>query len=221
VLQNFGQRELRLVAPAAKLDEQARRMAVDAMPLLEGARQYPTLQEATADLQWVVATASLRGRGETEAVPARAAVLDAARRQPNRTGFVFGPEDSGLTENDLAHCDAVAKIPASESHPTLNLAQAVAIVAYECTAAAAPAGPCRELATNESVTGAIGHLGEALQAIGFLNEESPDKMLHELRRILSRAQPSERDIVVLRGICRQILWAADASSRAGGSKTDG
>ena len=212
VMQNFGQRDLRLVAPRAKPDEQARRMAVDAFELLSGAGSFRTLEEATADLQWTVATASLRGRAGLEGQSARAAVAEALAKLPNRVGFVFGPEDSGLTEKEISHCRVLAHIPADECRPTLNLAQAVAIMAYEWFGGPQAGVAHRTLASTQSVEGAMDHLKRALLTIGFLHEDNPERILQELRRMMARVQPSEHDIVVLRGICRQILWAARSGS---------
>ncbi|MBI3940277.1 MAG: TrmJ/YjtD family RNA methyltransferase [Acidobacteria bacterium] len=209
VLRNFGQKELRLVSPAARWTEEARRMAVGADPLVEQAQRFTSLEEAVADLQWTLATASLRARSRAEGIPLRQAMPRIAKRaQANRLGFVFGPEASGLTAREIGLCRSLVYIPASRSHPTLNLAQAVAIVAYELFLTVVTARRARSLASSASMEGMFSHLQEALFQIGFLHENNPDRMLRLICRILSRAELSEGEVVIMRGIFRQILWAA-------------
>jgi len=215
VLKNFGQKELRLVSPVARWNEEARRMAVGADALAEKAKRYETLAEAIADLQWVAATASLRNRRGLENVTAREALRQAANRKSksNRIGFVFGPEDSGLTDREISLCHALIHIPTARNSPTLNLAQAVALVAYECLAVSQRAAKSRPLASSASLDGMFTHLQEALLAIGFLRDDNSEHMMKVLRRILFRSQLSQREVTVLRGICRQILWSAGDQGR--------
>lgn len=214
VLRNFGQEELRLVSPAARWTEEARRMAVGADALVQQAPRFRTLAEASADLQWVAATASLRGRRDKEGSPLRQVIRAVIRKsKANRVGFVFGPEDSGLTDREIGLCRSLIHIPANDAHPTLNLAQAVAIVAYELCSAAAPVGKSRVLASGQSMEGMFGHLHELLDRIGFLKDDNPERMMQVMRRILSRAELSEEEVVVLRGICRQALWASGMKSK--------
>lgn len=208
VLRNFGQKELRLVSPAARWNEQARRMAVGADAQVEKAARFPSLKEAIADLQWVGATASLRNRERKENLSLRDAAKHLRKISVNRVGFVFGPEDSGLTDQEIALCHCLVQIPTSKAHPTLNLAQAVAIVTYELFLASPQVKKSRALARSSSLEGLFSHLQEALLEIDFLHENNPDRMMKTMRRILTRAELNEEEVVVLRGICRQILWAS-------------
>jgi TrmH family RNA methyltransferase len=209
VLKNFGQKELRLVAPAARWNEEARRMAVGADVLVEKARRFGSLSAAVADLQWVAATASLRNRPGLENLTARDAIKRAVRKvRSNRIGFVFGPEDSGLTDLEISLCHELIHIPTVPASPTLNLAQAVALIAYEWFIASKLAAKSRILAPVESLEGLFRHLEKALLAIGFLHENNLEHMMKVLRRVFLRSQLSEREVTVMRGVCRQILWAA-------------
>ena len=183
-------------------------MAVGADILIEKAARFPSLKEAIADLQWVGATASLRNRERKESLSLRDAVKRLRKISANRVGFVFGPEDSGLTDQEIALCHWLIQIPASKAHPTLNLAQAVAIVAYELFLAPAQVSKSRALARSSSLEGLFSHLQEALLEIDFLHQNNPERMMKVMRRILVRAQLSEEEVVVLRGICRQMLWAS-------------
>ncbi len=184
-------------------------MAVGADALVEKAARFPSLKEAIADLQWAVATASLRARQHKENLPLRQAINRLRRKMSgNLVGFVFGPEDSGLTDQEIALCQALVQIPALKAHPTLNLAQAVAIVAYELFTVAAFRKASRSLASSASLEGLFSHLQQALLKIDFLHENNPERMMKVIRGILARAELNEEEVVVLRGICRQILWAS-------------
>jgi tRNA/rRNA methyltransferase len=129
-----------------------------------------------------------------------------------RLGLVFGPEASGLTNEELGLCHAHITISTDPAHPSLNLAQAVAILAYEARTAnpedGAPDrdGPVR--ADLGELERAIAELGEGLRGIGYLNPSCPGPILAELRRLLARAGPTRREVTLLRGIARQIRWAA-------------
>ncbi|MBI4455249.1 MAG: RNA methyltransferase [Acidobacteria bacterium] len=214
VLRNFRQKELRLVSPAAPWTEEARRMAVGADALVQNAACFHSLKHAIADLQWTLATTSLRNRGDREPLYLRQVVKDIVKKATaNRVGFIFGPEDSGLTDEEIGLCRALVHIPTSETYPTLNLAQAVAILAYELFLADLPKMGSRALAGGASLEGLFSHVREALLDIGFLHEKNPDRMLQVIRRILSRAQLSEQEVIVLRGICRQIIWASCSNAR--------
>jgi TrmH family RNA methyltransferase len=128
---------------------------------------------------------------------------------------VFGPESSGLRNDELALCHVLVHIPADPAQPSLNLAQAVLILAYEIRLArvnreAVAPSPRASVADMEQ---ALGELRQGLLGIGFLNPENPDAILTELRRLLARSQPSPREVGLLRGLARQARWAARAIAR--------
>ena len=126
-----------------------------------------------------------------------------------RLSIVFGPESSGLTNQELALCHVRVRIPTSLEHPSLNLAQAVLVLAYELHVARAPAarveGPL--VASAGVLEDAVQELREALLGIGYLNPAQPDEVLSELRGLLLRSRPTPREVTLLRGLARQIAWA--------------
>ena len=135
--------------------------------------------------------------------------------------MVFGPEAEGLRNDELVLCHVRVHIPTDPAHHSLNLAQAVLLVAYELRLAAlsgADHGRPGEAASAGELEAALDDLREALLAIGYLNPGNPDAILAELRRLLSRAAVSSREATLLRGMARQILWSARrVASGSGGS----
>lgn len=212
-LANMGFRHLRLVAPLPDLaDPTARALAYGAWDVLDGAVTCASVAEAVADAEWVVGTS---GKSRDGALDPRAFARQLASGTWRRVALVFGPEASGLTGRELDLCHARVHIPAAPAHPSLNLAQAVLILAYEAfLALAARAAEPAHAALDEApaarageLEDALGHLREALLEVGFLDPHNPDALLAELRRLLARAAPTPRELTLLRGIARQMSWA--------------
>jgi tRNA C32,U32 (ribose-2'-O)-methylase TrmJ len=106
------------------------------------------------------------------------------------------------------------RIPSSPEQPSLNLAQAVLVLAYELHVAAAAEGDeRRQRATAGEFEAAIEALRAALLGIGYLNSDNPDTIMGELRNLLWRGNPSARELLLLRGLARQIGWARDRTLR--------
>jgi tRNA (cytidine32/uridine32-2'-O)-methyltransferase len=206
-MKNMGLRRLCLVGvePGFVAGE-ARNLAYGAWDVLDAARFAGGLPEAVAPAAFVAGTSE---RPTAYAVtPRRLARLAARRGGP--VALVFGPEASGLTVDELGLCHARVRIPADPGHPSLNLAQAVLILAYELRLAAglaAPAPPAAP-ATSGDQEEMLDELRQGLLGIGYLNRENPEAVLGELRRLLARAAPTVREVTLLRGLARQIRWAA-------------
>ncbi len=129
---NFGSAELRLVNPCDHLAGEARKFALHAAPLLEGARIYQDLDTALHDLHLTIATT--RRSGAHREVPLNLTDLPgrvSLRAAGENVGLVFGREDSGLTSDEVAACTVAVNIPTDPAFSSLNLAQAVAITLYE------------------------------------------------------------------------------------------
>ena len=218
-LQNMGLAPPRLVEPPAELDTpEARALAYGAWDLLDGARRCASLQEAVADAVLVVATS---GRATDAAWTPRELAARAERRcGDGRLAIVFGPEASGLPQAELRLCHEVVRIPTHPAHPSLNLAQAVLLIAYELllaqTGGPVVAGTPREEppASVGEVEAGLSALRQGLLDIGYLNPDNPDAVFSELRRLLARAVPTSREAALLRGLARQVAWAG---RRIGGS----
>ena len=132
--------------------------------------------------------------------------------------LVFGPEASGLTNQELRLCHETVTIPTAPEHPSLNLAQAVLLAAYELRLAGAlpVEGAAQPRAKAAELEAALDELEASLVAIGYLNPEAPGPILAELRRLLARAATTPREATLLRGMARQIGWAGHELERLRG-----
>ncbi|HEX4826506.1 MAG TPA: RNA methyltransferase [Candidatus Polarisedimenticolaceae bacterium] len=218
VLKNFGFGRLDLVDPHEGADHaEAMKMAVDAKDLLAASKTHATLDAALDGAATVVGTSRRMGKQRQPhyALHELAPTL-AGFALRGEVAILFGREDSGMSDADLDLCTHLAYIPTSEAYPALNLAQTVAIAAYELSRAIGVDHPApadaedNELALADHVSreAMYAHLDEALYAIGFLKDGQVEGMMRRLRRMLGRAALTAGDVQVVRGIARQILWLA-------------
>jgi TrmH family RNA methyltransferase len=209
VAANFGVTRIELVRPLLELDDpEIQRWACGGRERLE-IRQWQSLPEAASEYRTLVASASGRGRENQPLVGPREALLELERRGLDQAALVFGNETSGLRREDLDRCDLVIRIPTDSEFPVLNLTQTVAILLGYLSIEAHPGaveGPVP--ASSEHIEELMQHLQEALSAVGFLDPLSPQRTLRKLRRLFGRAGITDNEVAILRGICRQMLWAA-------------
>jgi tRNA/rRNA methyltransferase len=197
-------------------DEAVRQMATHvAKEIVEGIRHFDTLDEALAGFSWVVGTTARHGSGRGPAVfPRRMAGIVAGLSQENEIALLFGPEDKGLSNDDLRFCQTVVTIPTA-GFKSLNLSHAVMVICYELLLSRMekeePIPP--KLAGIKEVEGMYAQLKETLLAIGFLLPDNPDYWMMHIRRLFSRTTLLAREVKILRGICRQIEWYGDHKER--------
>ena len=218
VMANFGLRDLRLVAPRDGWpNPKAADMAAKALPIIDDATVYDTARDAVHDRQFVLAT-SARGRAmNTPSMNAREAMQEIARRSATgeRCAVMFGPERTGLENEDIAVADALISIPVSPDYASLNLAQAVAVVAYEwkiCSASAEDGVPPKLNPASEShhthapraeLLGLFDQFEAALDDINFWRvPEKKEGMWLNIRATLLRAGMSAAEIATWRGIIK-------------------
>ncbi len=220
-LKNMGLTTLRLVEPPRSLaDPEARALAYGAWDVLDGAHRHGSLLDAVAASTLVVATT---GRALPEAESPRAlAARVADRAHGGRVSLVFGPEASGLTTAELSLCHLLVHVPTDPACPSMNLAQAVLLLAYELRLASLASVSRPSLGTPAPVAAgelerALAQIQAALLEIGYLHPEHPERILTELRRLLARAAPTDRELNLLRGIARQVAWAGRVARRPPGS----
>jgi tRNA/rRNA methyltransferase len=221
VMRNFGLSDLVLVAPHARTsDLDARRMATHGLCVLDAAREVPDLPTALADCVFAFGTSAL-----TAGLWRSGTIGSAAEKVPElfraaesgRVALVFGPEPHGLSNAELDRCNGQIHIPVDPEYGSLNLAQAVAICCYELrrewsraqnAARGAPNEPPRAIAPLADQERMFEHLREALASIGYLFGDRADGLMHALRHLIGRAQPSPHEVKLLHGLARQTLWAA-------------
>ena len=210
VMRNMGFARLVLVAPGRFPHPEARMMASGARDLLEAAEVHDTLAAATATYHWLAGTSARQRQHRNLPLTPRQLgdKLPALCRQ-YQVGLVFGPEDAGLTTAELDACHDLVAIPTSPEAPSLNLAQAVAVVCYEISQPrhipdAPSAPPLASVAESEAM---YQHLRQAFSIRGFAGEPAVERALSGLRRIFERTGLERRDVRLLRGIARQLGWA--------------
>jgi tRNA/rRNA methyltransferase len=221
VMRNFGLSDLVLVAPYCfSTDLEARRMATHGLALLDSARVVPDLGDALADCVHSFATSSLTAgviRGGTIGTAAERMPELLAASDAGPVAIVFGPEPHGLSNEEIGRCHGLVHIPVDPEFGSLNLAQAVAICCYELRKAwsktqnearGQPEVPVRSIAAFADQERMYEHLREALTAVGYLFGEKGDSLMHGLRHLIGRSQPTHQEVKILHGLARQMLWAA-------------
>jgi tRNA/rRNA methyltransferase len=195
----------------------ARRVAVHAEELLDRPRLCATLDEAVADCTWVVGTSARKLRGTPRLGPEEVA-REALARAPGRTAIVFGEERSGLTAAEIDRCHDLSAIPAGAAQPSLNLAQAVLLYAWEMgravrgavhgTGPAAGEGPpprrrTGALATDAELLAVEAALRDLLRGGGFLS--GPERhAVRDLSEVVRRGRPSPREARLWRTALRAV-----------------
>jgi tRNA/rRNA methyltransferase len=211
-MKNTGVNDLALVGGGRTRSFSARAMAVHAEDILERARRFDSIREAVADCGLVVGTTRrgglYRSHSELPREVARDMVAATGDEGAKPAALIFGPEDHGLSNLDLKHCQRLITIPSHPGYPSLNVAQTVMVCLYEVYLASLDRvdGEMIERATAESVEALFDRMKKILSEIGFLDPQNPDHILFGLRRILGRAGLEERDVRILSGLFRQVEW---------------
>jgi len=210
-LKVMGFDDLVLVAPRhANVPRRAEAvaMASGATDVLEAARIVPTLADALDGVTHLCATAMTpRDFGPPNVAPREGlAPLAASGR---RVAFLFGSERFGLSNDDVRRCHACISIPTAPGYGSLNLAQAVQLVAYEWRLAlggfpVVPRTPDAVLADAASIDGLLAHWQAALARLGYLDPRAPRKLMPRLHLLANRAALTREEVQILRGIARAI-----------------
>lgn len=213
----MGFSALALVRPVAFPHAEATAMAAGADDVLARARVCDTLDEALAGCTLVFGTSARRRTLGWPERDARAAAAE-ARAAGGPVAFVFGRERTGLANAELDRCHFMLHVPTAPDYGSINLAQAVQIVAYELRMAAAGAAPGAAVGareprpTHEDMERFFAHLEQALADIGFLDPDNPRQLMRRLRRYFLRSEPSAVELSILRGILRHSRTPAPDSA---------
>ena len=210
VMSNFGFLKLRLVQPFEPSFREAR-SAVGAAELLQNAEVFESVAEAVGDCALVVGTSAVRDRELQQKVamlPEAANDIRVCLGKQN-VAVMFGSEKTGLSSEDLGHCNLLVRIATRAEHVSLNLAQAVAVSLYEIGREGAKAQVSNEqvsmanAGTLERITSV---LLEALHDSGYVKGESEIATEQKMRRLIKRMQLSDEDAELWLGMLRKILW---------------
>ena len=211
-MKNFGASELAIVGKARTGSFWARAMAVHGREILADAKFHPTIREAIADCALVVGTTRRAGLYRKHSQTPRdlaPEIITAART--GKVALLFGPEDHGLSNKDLEHCQLLITIPTPPDYQSLNVAQAAVICLYEIFIGSLTkaANSTIQRANAEDIERLFERMRRTLLKIGFLDSENPEHMLLAFRRILGRAGLEEKDVRIFTGLFRQIEWSID------------
>ena len=208
-MKNMAISRLVLVNPADHLAMEARMMAMHAFDILQRAQVVNTLSQAVADAGYIVGTTRRLGKSRQAQHSSRniaPLLLELAASNP--VALVFGREDSGLSNDELAQCHELIYIPAHPTFGSLNLAQAVLLVCYELYIASAtqPLSAPPALATAAELERLYSRMRAVLRRIGFLHGSNPDRMMGYFRRFFARHGLKSRDVKIFLGVFRQVEW---------------
>lgn len=222
-IRTMGFHRLELVAPHAFPHAEAHALAAGAGGVIDAATVHVNVAAAIEDCRLVLgATARRRGVTLEELDPrAAAARVQEVVRGGGKVALLFGNEQSGLDNDEIKHCHAGITIPADPTYSSLNLAQAVQVVAWELrmawlehgTAAIDVALARDQPASATQMEEFFQHLARMLEAIEFHKGRSPDRILQRLRRLFLRAGPDERELRVLHGILADAMRMAEIAKQ--------
>lgn len=208
-VRNMGIGQLAVVSPEncdlTRILKMATHVASD---VVEEMNVFEDLKDAVAPYQYIVGTtARLGGERQTVYSPQEMAHMLVPISQENRIAILFGPEDRGLTNEDIRLCHALVSIPTAE-FSSLNLAQAVMILCYELFNASRKRKKTHipRLAERHELEGMYEQLKEILIRIDFINPANPDYWMNNMRRFFNRLPLRAKEVRIIRGICRQIDW---------------
>lgn len=224
-IKTMGFTQLRVVAPAmlgALAHPDAMAFASGAADVLEQAASFDTLEAALADVSLAI---GLSARTREFAPPlidvAQAGVLAheevASAGAAARVAFVFGTERIGLTIEQAQRCHRLAQIDAEPAYSSLNLAQAVQIVAYELRRALGRTGTIAldaehpDYATHAEIEQFFAHFREACVAVEFIDPDHPKKLFERMRRLFARTRLEREEVQLLRGLCKQMILKGRAA----------
>ncbi len=214
VMKNFGLADWVVVSPNPKLLEVPgmHRLAVKSGDLLETVRRVDTFEEAIADCSWVVGTTMRLIDGRRRLTP-REVATEAQDRHDEKWAIVFGDERNGLTTDDVRQCHALSFIPSSDDQPSLNLAQAVGVYAYEVAMAsrATKPAPGPALADDATFRTVRASLEETLRSASFLQHDDRHAM-DDLMTTLQRSRLTKKEaglwIAALKSITKKLPASA-------------
>ena len=203
-ISTMGFDQLALVKPQEHPHPESRARSSSALEVLLNAGVYNELEDAVGDSSYVIGTTARNRRISVPVSSIRDMANDIlSKAEHHKISIVFGPETSGLSNEEIDRCNHLVYIPSSEQYPSLNLSMAVQVVAYELKIAEAieiKENVERNLASGQELELFYEHLKEVLLATGFLNPRNPRQLMRRLRALFNRAELDDNEVNILRGI---------------------
>ena len=208
-MNNMGLSRLILVDPKnCDLSRIVKMSTGSSIKVVEEMEVYGDLKEALGPFHYVAGTTARIGSHRPSMTQPHKLAQDLVSiSQKNLTAILFGPEDRGLSNDQLRYCDTITSIPTAQ-FSSLNLAQAVMILCYEIFLAAREAAPepIPRLAHRFELEGMYDHLKDVLIKIDFIDQQNSEHWMLNIRRFLSRLTLRAKEVRIIRGVCRQIDW---------------
>ena len=211
-MNNMGLSRLVLVSPENWDLPRVQRMATgNSFNIVENMVTHEDIKEALGPYQYIIGTTARIGSQRPALTQPRYLARDLISiSQNNRVAILFGPEDRGLSNDQLRYCHSIATIPTAQ-FSSLNLAQAVMVFCYEIFVASGDKETefTPRLADRFELEGMYEHLKDVCMKIGFIDPQNPEHWMLNIRRFLSRLPLRAREVKIIRGVCRQIDWYAE------------
>lgn len=209
---NMGIKNLIIVKPENPRDDRIRMMATHAAAdVVDNMKTFDNLNDALAPFQYIAGFTARYGRQRQSMVtPGELARNLVPISQQNSIALLFGPEDKGLSNEDLKPCHCFVKIPTAD-FSSLNLSQAVMVMAYEIFKASGEKHDkfIPRMASSFELGGMYDQLREILVKISYINADNPDYWMNNFRRFFAKLSLSAKEVRMLRGVFRQVNWYGD------------
>ena len=212
--ENFGVKELSLVSPRCDyLSQEAKKMAVRGVKILESARLHKDLNSALSDCSRIIATCGRKDHGEIPLSSNENALQWAIEsKSEEKIALVFGREDRGLSNEELLKANKIISLNTNHNYPSLNLSHAVAIVLHQFSYCSEfnlskpnkiKSNPANLIKLEDCINDA----GRLLLDIGFLMEHTYKAKMTKIKRLLLRSEIIDDEVALIRGIISQVKWA--------------
>lgn len=211
-MKNMGLSKLSLVDPQCEVSGEARKMATHGKEILDNIRICDSIIAAAADANYIFGTTARSRKWRNSILCSEASSKIAGLGKNCKIAILFGPEDKGLSNNDLELCSSVIVIPTADDASSLNISQAVLIICYEIfikltKVNLSPAeNELTDPAPIDKIEAMYQHMQKALLDIGYLDPQNPEHFTGNIRRIFSRSGLTNEEVQLIRGIFRKLNW---------------
>jgi tRNA/rRNA methyltransferase len=218
-MKNMGLSSLCLVVPQCEVDDDAYRMATHGKDILRNIKTFDSITDAAAGSVYLFGTTARNRKSRDTISPmdmiAKIKDLDSFPK----VSILFGPEDFGLSNNELELCNEVIVIPTADDAASINISQAVLIICYEIFKSFENIDTLKtkssqtDLASIDKIEDMYRHMQKALTDIDYLDPQNPEHFMGNFRRILNRAGLTSEDVQVIRGIFRKLNWYVNSTKK--------